>query len=602
MPNPLPLLIIQPDSDPRHPFIEDLLKTEGLFFYTRLPIDKLTPEAAGSAAMIVALHGPYSDAAAELLAHHVRAGGTLMTFTDCPTLLGRFGLTAGDKVEHGWVVLGHNDALGPSLISKEDLLCPGHVSWRLAGAGEELLKLRSWLSDDLGSAVRELNIGKGKVVAFGYDPVATVINLRHGLGDFDPKPETRGLGGPRHMHAIIGIASLYSQRVPICDVHTDLLRLVLLRNFPGSSPLPRLWHFPDAASSVYFLKSDGCGETGLDREIELAESFRAPVTFYRNLPSAYTRRQLREYHDRGHGIGIELNLNDITYGKSMAELTNADGAIRAKIRHFVDDFDREFGLPAASVCIHSSQWTGARMVRLLQEHGWKLADHFCGHDPRLNRHSYGVYCISSTMPMRYYDALAGVMDFYMQPSQGDESQSVGWVAPEEDSARRMGFTIPEYAAMVKRSVLDNDRDYHGVFVGNWHPMYLSPEVKQAKSARFYNGDAFLELMRVLNEENITRWQLEAWTRFTVARRAVEIRSLNTRPGRTDLELFSPADVAGLTLLLERFGDDGEARLDGQRLAVLTRTLEHRPQRYATLDLRAGQPRRLTLSTNGAARA
>ncbi|MBI3987681.1 MAG: hypothetical protein HY343_12215 [Lentisphaerae bacterium] len=590
----LPLLVLEPDSNPRHAFVEDILKTEGLFFFQRASLRALPSDAAQQAAMIVALNGPYSTQAAELLDRYVKAGGRLVTFTACPTLLGRFGLTAGPTVEHAWVVMGQDG--GFDAMGREDLLCPGHTAWRLAGAGAELLKLRSNLNEHLGSAIRESKAGRGRVIAFGYDPVSTVIALRHGLGDFDAKPETRHLQGPRHIHAIIGMAALYSQRVPICDVHMDLVREALLRYFPAGSPVPRFWHFPRAASSVYFIKSDGCGEKGLDREIELAESFSAPVTFYRNLPSAYSKKQLRDYHERGHGIGIELNLNPITYGKSLAELRNADDRLRARIREFTDDFDKAFGLPAASVCIHSCQWTGGRMVRLLQEHGWSLADHFCGHDPRKNRHDYGLYAISSTLPMRYYDPEAGVMDFYLQPAQGDESQSVGWVAPEEKSARRLGFSLPEYTAVLQRAILENNRDYHGVHIGNWHPLYLSPGIRRTPLARFYNRDAFIAIMRFLGEQDILRWQLEAWTRFTLARRAVEIRAMRRRPGRTDMELHSPRDVAGLTLLLHRFDERGEALLNGRPLPVRSKRLERRRQYFVTLDLSAGQTATLTLTS------
>ena len=236
------------------------------------------------------------------------------------------------------------------------------------------------------------------------------------------------------------------------------------------------------------------------------------------------------------------------------------------------------------------------MVRLLQEQGWKLADHFCGHDPRKNRHDYGIYCISSTMPMRYYDAEEGVMDFLMQPAQGDESQSVGWVSPEEESARRIGFNVGEYAALLKRFILENNRLYHGVHVGNWHPVYLMPELLQTEMARFYNRDAFVDLMGFLRDEGILRWQIEAWTRFTLARQALVVRHMEYRAGETKIELVSPDAVAGLTILLNRFDPRGAARLDGRLLTVQSKMLEQRVQPYITFDLSPGQASTLTLTS------
>jgi hypothetical protein len=316
------------------------------------------------------------------------------------------------------------------------------------------------------------------------------------------------------------------------------------------------------------------------------------VTFYRNLPSAFTRAQLREWHAHGHGIGSELNLNEITYHKSMAELADADPAIRQRIQVFVDDFDREFGLPASSVCIHSCQWTGARMVRLLQERGWQMGTHFCGHDPRLNRHNYGLYCISSTLPMRYYDPEAGVMDFFLQPTQGDESQSVGWISPErraaEPQVRRTGFTVAEYARVVIDALAAAQTRYHSVFVGNWHPVYLMPELLETEKAGFYTRDAFTDVMTFLAESGARCWQLEEWTRFTAARNNVTIELTEWSAAGFTARLRSPQSLSDLTILLHGLAGACTVTADGRPLPVDDVRLEGRTTPSVTIDLAAGQ--------------
>ena len=72
--------------------------------------------------------------------------------------------------------------------------------------------------------------------------------------------------------------------------------------------------------------------------------------------------------------------------------------------------------------------------------------------------------------------------------------------------------------------------------------------------------------------------------------------MRRRPGLTDVELFSPEAVRGLTVLLERFEENGQVEADGQRLRVQTKTLEHRTQYFVTLDLAAGQSVTLRLAS------
>jgi len=584
-----PILVLEPDDNNRHAFVDDILAAEGILFAHRIPIVEVTPDTLAHPRLVIALQGRYNQAHCALLASYVEDGGTLVSFTSCRSLLGAFDLTSSRGPKHSWIVMSQEAGL--NVPATEDLLCPGFVSWRLSGEGREKLKLRARMNEDLGPAILTHSVGKGRLIAFGYDPVASIINLRHGLGDFDATPDTVDLRGPRHIHAIIGIANLYSQQVPICDLHMDLLRETLLE---ALTPLlhPRVWHFPGAASSMYFLKSDGCGEAGLEKEMELADRFDTPVTFYRNLPSRYPREDLRRWHDQGHGIGIELNLNPITYGKSLAELVDADPQIRERIQEFVNDFQAGFGLKADSVCIHSCQWTGSRMVRLLQEQGWSMADHFCGHDPRLNRHNYGPYCITSSLPMRYYDPEAGVMDFLLQPSQGDESQTVDWINPDERASgfnvARTGFSLKEYAAMLKRFLKENDELYHGLHVGNWHPLYMDPDVLQTEYARFYNRAAFIEVMEFLQEQDIARGQLEHWTRFVWAKNALRFELMHVGTGYTEWQLHSRDSIENLSVMLNGVEDPMEAQLDGISMTIQRKRLEGRVQPYITFSLSAGQ--------------
>jgi hypothetical protein len=246
----MPLLLLQPDDSNRHAFADELLRAEGLFTFERAGLVDVDAARLQATAAVVALSGHYDDTAADRLRQWTAAGGTLLVLGPAAALVSALGLTAGDTITTAWVVMGAETAL--AVPADEDLPCPGRISQRLSGNGEALLKLRSALNDDLGPAVLHVAVGSGQAICFAYNPVDAVINLRHGLDDFDPKPATVDLRGPRHLHALIGIADQYSQRAPVCDLHMDLLRELLLSHLPPR-PLPRLWHFPAAAPSLYFL-------------------------------------------------------------------------------------------------------------------------------------------------------------------------------------------------------------------------------------------------------------------------------------------------------------------------------------------------------------
>ena len=65
----LPLLIVQPDDNNQHDFIEDILKTEGLFFYDRRLAKTLAVEDLAHARA-----GPLHKAGDGIRTHDVQLG------------------------------------------------------------------------------------------------------------------------------------------------------------------------------------------------------------------------------------------------------------------------------------------------------------------------------------------------------------------------------------------------------------------------------------------------------------------------------------------------------------------------------------------------
>jgi len=253
----------------------------------------------------------------------------------------------------------------------------------------------------------------------------------------------------------------------------------------ADTALPRLWHFSYAAPALWFVRGDGCGEAGADFEVEVMEKHGGYLSFYRPLKSRYSGELMREWHARGHGISIEANINDITQpvvedrsgkrgrkSRAAAEL-NAHWlpAIRARLEQHRDAFLRETGLEMETLMIHSNQWTGLPMARLLRELGWHTALPFPSYDPRMRPGGrYGPYMISTALPMRYFDREAGVLDLWHIPYQWIDviwqhvagQQSAGKTLDPKSLRSMLGQTGEEYGAQLVWFAEDAAKRWHGV--------------------------------------------------------------------------------------------------------------------------------------------
>ena len=390
------------------------------------------------------------------------------------------------------------------------------------------------------------------------------------------------------MNAFVGLAEKYTKTVPIADIHQDIIREVIFSRLEGQGILPRLWYFPDAARGLFFIKSDGCGEAGIDKEIELAEAHDAQVTFYRAAKSAYPGEMIREWRDRGHGMSIEVNINEVTYGRMLAEFdAERYEAIRAIISRHAHAFREECGFECGSTCIHSCQWTGAPMAKILLEHGWRLRTHFVSHDPRMRKETFGPYTISSTLPMRYYDYYEGLMDIFMQPAQYDESQAVGEGAvppgkPEAGMVQRVGFTQDEYSKALERFMKESVEKYHGVHIANFHPAYLDPSHPRT------SFDSFCAVLDAAKRLGMPRWNLESWAAFVRGRSCLRINRVEEKNDRTIVEMTCDYDVDGLTIMLEGASSLTGAFLESGTLAIKKGVFEGKEQYYVVLSLQAGK--------------
>jgi hypothetical protein len=569
-----PVLVVRPDNERRHAFAGEMLRSEGIYFFEEVSAQAPDLERWRGASLLVLLSGSYDTSLGEWLVDYGRQGGSLLMFRPDALLAGAFGLSTGPAMPNTRVRIREGKGLP---ASPEDLLCPGHTSNALSGRGDSLAELLSTTyRKPIGEAVVAQKIGKGRAISLAYDPVETCIRPRHGWTDYD-MPPGGAYAGPRSIWAFKGLESLYTKRVPIGDVHADVLRILVFDLLSHLGVLPRLWHLPDAAKSLFFLKGDGCGEQGADVEIALAEKHGAKLTFYAPRRSRY-QKLLRQWAERGHAIAPEFNVAPVTGPVTMATVTtDVIGRIRAIVEDHAQSLKTECGVDFQTVCFHGCQWVGLPQVRMVEENDWWMITSFISFYPGMQKKGYGIYAIPSFMPTRYYDDEAGLCQMIYAPAAWDESQSIGRPTIGRQQA---GLSAEEYVAEFERVMSESVERYHLAHVANFHPCYI---IRDASDPR-YSGAAAEGFLSTCQRLHVPCPSLEDWCKFIRDRWSVRLDIVTVSPRRTSAELTSSRGVHGLTVFLPGASDATRAALDGRPLDVRSDTFEGCKQRYVVFDL------------------
>lgn len=598
-----PILILRAGSDASEDLCAEVLRCEGLPWLEERSASGFDGVPPGVRLVVLAGTG-ISRTMAKRLAKSVFEGLWLIALAPDPAVAAAFGVSGADAVTDAHLSVTALDGWEHGDVP---LLCPDDTARPLHG-GREVAALRADGGERCGSGIASVRVGDGRAWIYGYDLCRTVATLRHGTGDVRERPakDMGPLTGPRHIYGFFELSDKLPRDVPVCDLHQDILRTLVLASLSDTG-LPRLWHFPHAAPALWFVKGDGCGEAGADVEVEVVEEYGAYLTFNRPPVSRFDGDLMRDWHERGHGITIEANLDAVTRpvvevsgqkvrrSRTAEDLNeNALPDIRANLEGHRDSFIRDTGLEMDTICIHGCQWSGQPMAEMVVDLGWYTPTHFISHDPRM-RHDerYGPYMISTALPLRYFQHGVGVLDLWHMPAQWDESQTLGkWDPADPKSTGRVCLSTEAYGEELTRFAEDAAHRWHGVQIANFHPSYVAmPQDHPSASRRSLEmglDGARAAGCRFENQER--------WSRFSRARADVRLEARREDDRAVFLTMASPGDLDGLTLLLPdrvtgvRCGETGET-LDIQEVV-----LEGRPQRAVSLDLSAETPRTLRMET------
>ena len=592
-----PVLVLRPRNDVPSQLASEILVCEGFPWLEVRTLDEFDAPPPGVELLILA-GGGTSRSEADKLAASVSNGLPFISLAPDQNFAAALGLTLGSpKVNAHLRVTGlpsweHGDL---------SLLCPGNLSSPITG-GNPIASFVDPDGSEDGSAI--VNSGPGNLVTvFGYDLCRTIAHLRHGTGALDCPDENASLwGGPRALYGFWELSEHIPHDIPLADIHQDILRSLVRQYLPIS---PRIWHFPDAAPSVWMVRGDGCGEEGAEIEVETVEQFDAYLTFCRPFKSRYDGDLMREWHTRGHGISIEANINHITQPVTNGRrqrLTSVEinaahlPEIRDHLEAHRDAFHRETGLEMEVFMTHSAQWTGLPMAEIVKELGWRTLQPFQSIDPRIRPgDEAGPFLIGTALPMRYWDHQAGVLDLWHVPYQWIDRiwQTVASNRSStiEELESLIGESGEDYGEKLARFAEEAATKWHVTQVSSFHPCYVSKDWPLLGSSR-----RALELGLAGARDAGAKFEnLENWSRFIRSRAEIRLVNLEKKSDQLWWTLESGEDIEGLTLLLPEtirtvHSDQGEVR-------ILNKRLEQRAQNFVVLDFVANQSRTICMKTS-----
>jgi hypothetical protein len=417
-PRPI-LLLLSPD--PAHPFdayLEEALLTEGYNGYVTRAAQDVGDLA--EFALVLVSSGAAAGLDPERLLDYLRQGGRAIIVKPPREWAPRFGLapaaplyaTARDaylqvNLKHPWL----------DGFPSADLQVPGEAHVYGAVTAEPLAFVAGQRGcPSIYPAVALHREGRGAAVVFTYDLAETLVRLHQGQSEKSSTgtdSDANRDGKFTADDAFEGQRDYELRHVPQADVHQDLLVRVLRGLLTDAAPLPRLWHFPQAAPALVFIDGDSDSMVWEDLEWVIRETAATGTkyTLYLMTPhiQAFDPAKVAALRQQGHEFGVHPWVNA---RPDLATWQQCVGDI-------VDLFRERFGYAPCALRAHGCVFPGwDENPRLLAEHGLRLDADMAG-----GYRFVSGYLNGSALPVKFMSRDGAVLDCYSQSTVQTEDGS-----------------------------------------------------------------------------------------------------------------------------------------------------------------------------------
>ncbi|MGD9496460.1 MAG: hypothetical protein AB7Y46_09125 [Armatimonadota bacterium] len=579
------LLLTAPEEGARFDaYLDEVLRSEGWCLHEHRRAEAgMTAGELAQFGLVLVSHGAAQVLAPEAVEQYLEGGGRVIAVKPPREWGPLFGLTARTSetyatvrdaylriaAEHSWLT-GF-----PAL----DLQLPGEVHVYEPGSARPL----GLIAGQRGQAtefpaVAVARRGRGLGVLFAFDLGACIVALhqgRPGNASNGPDPDANRDGKFTADDLFEGMRDFSLRHVPQADVLQDLLTRIILGLTAESLPLPRLWHFPNAAPALLLLDGDGDGMSREDLHATLGvcERHGAHFGFFlmQQQIDDFNPVEVNAVRARGHSFGPH----------PWTSLRPTIDQWRAEIEGICARFRSRFGFAAESLRSHSVIFPGwDESPRIFADAGLRLDTSFM----QGYRYQSG-YLNGSALPARFVDREGRVLDCWEQSTiLGDDTLVTTKVMLPPK-------TEQECIDLSREAMEELARRYHGVFHPYFHPINVGGHGR-VHTARWLEA-VLAEGARL----GMPAPSPDQWLHFTQARRAARIHGVSWDRGRRELHfgLLAAEGAQSLTILLPPCAGVGPEHilLDGE--VVDGRSVSHEGLGWTALmlDVAAGQRRVIT---------
>ncbi len=585
---PAPLLLITSTGASNHygAYLGEILRTEGIMSFDTRDISAVTDTTLPPYPVVLLAEMPLAPATADLFKSYVATGGHLIAMRPDAQLASVFGVTAVGSIQNnGYLKIDSAQPAGQG-ITTSPLQIHGPIDRYTLNGATRIAQLYNGTTATAYSAVTTAGYGSGQAATFAYDLAKNVVYTRQG----NPANADLDIDGDSVLRTVdlfqSNSGTPWVDRAKIAIPQADeQVRLLghMIEDF-STSPLPRLWYFPDKAMTMLIPTGDAHANplSYYQDEINSIKAHGGQMTIYLSIAGTPTDANVQTWRAQGFDFGIHpytnkpdsyppYNITSLAQGFDV--YSGADGNSGW--------FGSTFSSPKSrTVRNHQVAWKGwTDAADFEAAHGIALDTSFYHWGPWLqnadNSWPHG-YITGSGQPMKFMRADGTILPVYQQLTELVDEQLLAAVT---DGAGFEGLNGAQAIAVSRQMIDASLAGDYAALVTQFHVDYYglgSPQTWAEGTLDYATS------------KGVPIWNADQWMGFTETRHDAQFSGLSwsQSSGQLAFSLQSGTTTThSLTLMapyMVAAGQIQNVNVDGTPTTFTSKTIKGRPYAFFTV--------------------
>lgn len=555
------LLLANPQARPDFSlYLAEILRTEGLVGFQRATVGEVGASDLAHFSVVVLGSGPLTEQQIGFLQAYVVNGGALVGVRPAPVLATLFGVrylgadAQGDylHVSQGVPEVDSFDTGPLQFHGRYDQLeCVGASLIASTAVGTPLVTLH--------------HFGRGMTALWAFDLAQSIALTRQGnptLADQDRD----SIPGVRASDLFVGWIDPERIGIPQADEHQRLFVRIIERLAENSTPLPRLWYFPNNASAVLVTTGDAHGSrvSHIEQVLGIVERHGGTASIYYTPPHVSVVRRLAQKArwtvEQIPGIGGLVQTHDPsptpvhvaawrTRGHEFGMHPYVETSLEAGYNEYWNEFIKYgYGPLPPTVRTHRVLWHGWVDNALVQaRYGLRMnLDYY--HSGSTVRKPDGTwmdgYLNGTGLPMRFVTTDGALLSVYQQPTHLVDEHLIRVF----DTGYEVGLSGAAAAVVSINQIAASVLRFPAALGLQCHvDPFLIGGTKAENVSRWLT-----DVLSYANAQGVPILSAERWLAFTETRAAARVFDLRWDAGRRSLSFaleLPSTGAGGMTLLL-----------------------------------------------------